>query len=101
MECKHDKWIVTDKSNVLQLNYNGNPFRLCICRCAECGTHEMQWVESDVKELEELATGESVLLKWDFVLDEVTTYRREPLTESDVIAESDIDVWELLGKQDF
>lgn len=32
--------------------------------------------------------------------DEVTTYHREPLTENDVLAESDVDVWELLGKQD-
>lgn len=28
-----------------------------------------------------------------------TTYRLEPLAEDDVIAESDIDVWELLDKK--
>ena len=68
MECKHEWAAATDRSNVLQYNYNGNPLRLCICRCAKCGTHEMVWVESDIKELEELETGESVLLKWNFVL---------------------------------
>ena len=63
MECKHT-WLPIDRSNVLQLNYDGNPLRLYICKCVKCGTHEMRWVESDFEELKELETGESVLLKW-------------------------------------
>ena len=62
-KCSHD-WHIAERSNVLQLDYMGYPLRLFICKCSKCGTSSQQWIDVPLKELEELDTGESVLLKW-------------------------------------
>lgn len=62
-ECKHN-WVIDLRSNVLQQDDMGYPLRLCICRCTRCGASDQQWLDVNEKELEELKTGKSVLLKW-------------------------------------
>lgn len=62
-ECKHI-WAIYSKSNVLQQDDMGYPLRLCICRCTKCGVSDQKWIDVNEKELEELKTGKSVLLKW-------------------------------------
>jgi hypothetical protein len=61
--CSHD-WHITERSNVLQLDDLGYPLRLFIVKCSKCNKYDQQWIDVDESELEELKTGESVLLKW-------------------------------------
>lgn len=61
--CNHT-WIVKERSNALQLDDMGYPLRLFICKCVKCGKFEQRWIDVGLKELKELETGESVLLKW-------------------------------------
>lgn len=61
--CNHC-WTISEISNVLQLDDMGYPLRLVIYKCSNCGKSEQQWVDVGTKELKELETGESVLLKW-------------------------------------
>jgi hypothetical protein len=42
----------------------GYPLRLFIVKCSKCGKSDQHWIDVAKKELEELDTGESVLLKW-------------------------------------
>ena len=63
-KCKHN-WEIVERSNVLQQDSMGYPLRLFICECPKCGEYEQQWIDVDEKELEELETGKSVLLKWE------------------------------------
>jgi len=65
-KCKH-KWQITEKSNVLQLDELGYPLRLFIVKCTKCGKSEHQWIDVAKSVLNELDTGESVLLKWSKV----------------------------------
>lgn len=60
----HHTWAINEKSNVLQQDDMGYPLRLVICKCQTCGEYDQRWIDVDVKELEELETGKSVLLKW-------------------------------------
>ena len=62
--CNHN-WEISEKSNVLQLDYMGYPLRLYICKCSKCSEYEQRWIDVPKKELEELETGKSVLLKWE------------------------------------
>lgn len=63
-ECSHT-WQITERSNVLQLDWMGYPLRLFLCQCSKCGKYDQQWIDVPLKELEELETGKSVLLKWE------------------------------------
>lgn len=63
VKCSHD-WRISERSNVLQLDDMGYPLRLFICKCSKCGKSDQQWIDVAERELEELKTGESVLLKW-------------------------------------
>ena len=65
-KCKHN-WKITEKSNVLQLDELGYPLRLVIVKCIKCGKSEHQWIDVAKSILNELDTGESVLLKWSKV----------------------------------
>jgi len=62
-KCNHD-WRVEKRSNVLQKDGMGCPLRLFICKCCKCGKLDQQWIDVSEKSLDELETGESVLLKW-------------------------------------
>lgn len=62
-KCNHT-WVIDEISNVLQQDDMGYPLRLCICRCIDCGITDQKWIDCDEKELDQLKTGESVLLKW-------------------------------------
>lgn len=62
-ECNH-KWEIAERSNALQLDDMCYPLRLFICKCYKCGRFDQQWIDVDESELEELETGESILLKW-------------------------------------
>ena len=64
LRCRHN-WIITERSNALQLDEMGYPLRLFICKCSKCGISDQQWIDVDEKELEEIETGKSFLLKWD------------------------------------
>lgn len=61
--CNHH-WEVKKRSNVIQLDDMGYPLRLFIVRCSKCGKSDQHWIDVSTKELEELKTGESVLLEW-------------------------------------
>ena len=61
--CKHE-WKLTEYSNVLQCDDMGYPLRLCIFECRKCGVSEHRWIDVPLPALNELDTGESVLLKW-------------------------------------
>lgn len=60
----HHNWKITKKSNVLQADSMGYPLRLCIVNCTKCGKSDQHWIVVPEKELDEIATGKSVLLKW-------------------------------------
>lgn len=62
-KCSHN-WHITERSNVLQMDNMGYPLRLFITKCSKCGKSEQMWIDVAVEELEELKSGESVLLKW-------------------------------------
>ena len=62
-QCRHN-WIVSERSNALQLDEMGYPLRLFICKCTKCGKSNQQWIDVNEEELNELKTGESFLLKW-------------------------------------
>lgn len=62
-KCKHN-WKIDLSSNVLQLDDMGYPLRLCVCQCSKCGKYDLQWIDVNEEAVNELETGESVLLKW-------------------------------------
>lgn len=62
-ECKH-KWKIVEYSNVLQVDDMGYPSRLVICKCSKCGATDQQWRDVPKESLNQLDTGESVLLQW-------------------------------------
>ena len=64
--CSH-KWVVTHKSNAIQCDAMGYPLRLYIYTCAKCGKSEQMWMDVAVEELDELKTGQSVLVTWEMV----------------------------------
>ena len=61
--CRHN-WEVIEKSNVIQQDDMGYPLRLFIVKCTKCGKTDQHWIDVNEKELKELETGESILLKW-------------------------------------
>ena len=61
--CNHD-WKAEKRSNAIQLDDMGYPLRLFIVRCSKCGKFDQHWIDVSTKELEELKTSESFLLKW-------------------------------------
>lgn len=65
-KCRNHQWVVTERSNALQQDEMGNPLRLVIVRCHKCGKIDQQWIDVDVSELEELKSGKSFLLEWDW-----------------------------------
>lgn len=62
-KCKH-RWVMSEKSNALQLDDMGYPLRLFLCKCSKCGKTEQRWLDVSVEELSELKSGKSVLVKW-------------------------------------
>ena len=62
-ECQHN-WEITEASNVLQVDDMGYPLRLCISKCIKCGKTDQVWIDVSTYALDELKTGESVLLEW-------------------------------------
>lgn len=62
-KCKHH-WVVSEKSNALQLDDMGYPLRLFICKCSKCGKTEQRWLDVSVSALDELKSGKSVLVEW-------------------------------------
>lgn len=62
-KCKHD-WRFTEKSNILQVDDMGYPLRLYIEKCCKCGESRQSWIDVPTYHLDELKTGESVLLRW-------------------------------------
>jgi hypothetical protein len=62
-KCRH-QWSVYKASNALQQDDMGYPLRLFIMKCDKCGASEHAWIDVAVEELDELKTGESVLVKW-------------------------------------
>ena len=62
-KCKHH-WKIEERSNAIQLDDMGYPLRLFIVRCSKCGECDQHWIDVSKKELEELDTGKSFLLKW-------------------------------------
>ena len=42
--CEHTNLKILQKSNVLQMDYNGYPVRLCICECEDCGYATSEYV---------------------------------------------------------
>lgn len=67
-KCKHD-WKVTEKSNALQVDDMGYPLRLYIEKCSKCGESKQVWLYVATERVDELKTGESVLIKWTPVID--------------------------------
>jgi len=65
-KCKH-KWKLTHYSNVLQLDDMGYPLRLCIQECTKCKKSDQVWLDVPLQSLDQLETGESVLLEWSKV----------------------------------
>lgn len=63
-KCNHH-WKIEKRSNTIQLDDMGYPLRLFIVRCSKCGECDQHWIDVSTKELEELKTGKSVLLKWE------------------------------------
>lgn len=60
----HHQWVRSEASNALQQDDMGYPLRLVIHKCTKCGIYEHAWVDVAVEELNELNTGESVLVTW-------------------------------------
>lgn len=63
-KCKNHEWRVTERSNVIQQDEMGYPLRLCIIECKKCGKSEHRWIDVAEECLNEIDTGESVLLEW-------------------------------------
>lgn len=63
-ECE---WKIYGRSNILTQDDFGYPLRFCNCRCVKCGQHKQLWIDEPDTALEELKTGESVLVKWESV----------------------------------
>ena len=49
---------------MLQQDSMGYPLRLFIMKCSKCGESKQMWIDVATEKLEELKTGESVLIKW-------------------------------------
>lgn len=65
--CKCDDLEILEKSNVLQLDHNGYPLRLCLCKCKTCGRTSQKWLDESLgKAQEELKNGISVLCEWNY-----------------------------------
>lgn len=62
-ECKHN-WEKKYRSNALQMDCMGYPLRLFVCKCSKCGEYTQKWIDVSKEELDELETGESVLVEW-------------------------------------
>lgn len=62
--CNHN-WQITKRSNALQQDDMGYPLRLCILKCSKCGKSDQMWIDVAEEALQELETGESVLLTWE------------------------------------
>ena len=61
-ECSH-KWDIKERTKFIQQDEMGYPLRLCIVECPKCGKTQELWLDTPESALEELKTGESVLLK--------------------------------------
>ena len=67
LKCRNHKWVVTERSNVLQCDSMGYPVRLCICECSKCHKAEQFWLDTDLSAIKEIESGKSFLLKWEGV----------------------------------
>lgn len=47
-KSKHN-YIITEKSNILQLDDMGYPLMLCIIKCDKCGKSKQVWIDVDKK----------------------------------------------------
>lgn len=59
-KCKHD--YEYRRTNKLQSDSMGYPLRLFVRTCTKCGKSEHMWIDVPLKELDEIKTGESVLI---------------------------------------
>lgn len=66
-KCRNHDWHVTERSNIIQQDDMGYPLRLCIVECSKCGESKHTWLDVHEKCLDEIETGESVLLEWSKV----------------------------------
>lgn len=48
MLCKllGHKWVLSERSNVIQFDDMGYPLRLFNCQCSRCKKHERMWIDS-------------------------------------------------------
>lgn len=51
------------RTNKLRLDCMGYPLRLFIGECTRCGNTKHLWIDVSVEQLEELKTGQSVLIE--------------------------------------
>lgn len=65
-KCKHD--YEYQRTNKLQLDDMGYPLRLFNRKCLKCGIQEQLWIDVPVEELNELETGESVLICFEKII---------------------------------
>ena len=42
------KWVLSERSNIIQFDDMGYPLRLFICQCKKCGMTEQMWIDSAV-----------------------------------------------------
>lgn len=63
-KCRNHDWKVTHRSNIIQQDDMGYPLRLCIIECSKCGKSDQRWIDVAEECLDEIETGESMLLEW-------------------------------------
>lgn len=60
-KCKHN-YMITEKSNILQLDDMGYPLMLCIAKCCKCGKSKQIWIDVDKKLI---YNNKYEILKWE------------------------------------
>lgn len=61
--CRHE-YILTSRSNVLDVNNYGAVMRLCTFTCSKCGKTIHEWCDVSDTTIREVDTGKSVLIDW-------------------------------------
>ena len=60
-KCHHN-YEIKERTKFIQQDEMGYPLRLCVVKCSKCGKTEELWLDTPESALEELKTGESVLV---------------------------------------
>ena len=49
LSCKMfgHKWMLKERSNVVQFDSMGYPLRLCIIKCSKCNQSRQEWIDSN------------------------------------------------------